>query len=166
MFIHCCLAAPLSVPERLGAGAGGLLGDSAVAGQLQPIHCSHDQLSAHQQHQPQPATVCAMWRTWAHQWWAAEYLSNPAKFKFRDFITEIKQRADLAWSWVSWAVQMEMGTMSWDWNAADVTVKTFKQSCQFHILIIHETTIVLLDSLADSHSNGIKIKFLSEGLPI
>ncbi len=46
-FIHCCLAAPLSVPERLGGGAGGLLGDSAVAGQLHPIRRCHDQLSAH-----------------------------------------------------------------------------------------------------------------------
>ncbi len=41
------LAAPLSVPERLGAGAGGLLGDSAVAGQLHPTRRRHDQLSAH-----------------------------------------------------------------------------------------------------------------------
>ncbi len=40
-------------------------------------------------------------------WWAAKYLSNPAKFKFRDFIREIKQRANLAWSW---AVQMVTGT--------------------------------------------------------
>jgi hypothetical protein len=32
-----CLATPLSVPERLGAGAGGLLVDSAVAGQLHPF---------------------------------------------------------------------------------------------------------------------------------
>ncbi len=32
--------------------------------------------------------------------------------------------------------------------------------------IYDETTIVLLDSLADSHSNGIKIKILSEGLKI
>jgi hypothetical protein len=43
------------------------------------------------------------------QWWAAKYLSNPAKFKFRDFIREIKQRADLAWSW---AVQMVTGTLT------------------------------------------------------
>jgi hypothetical protein len=46
----------------------------------------------------------------------------------------------------------------------DVTAKTFKQSCQFHILTIDENTIILLDSLADPHSNGIEIKFLSEGL--
>jgi hypothetical protein len=46
-------------------------------------------------------------------------------------------------------------------NVADVTAKTFEQSCQCHILIIHETTIVLLDSLAGSHSNRIEIKFLS-----
>ncbi len=62
-----------------------------------------------------------------------------------------------------------MGTliMSWDWNVADFTAKTFKQSCQFHILVIDETTIiVLLDSLADSHSNRIEIKCLSGGLPI
>ncbi len=68
-FIHCCLAAPLSVPGRLGAGAGGLLGDSAAAGQLHPTRCRHDQLSAHQQQQPQPATLCTLltgvWRTWA-----------------------------------------------------------------------------------------------------
>jgi hypothetical protein len=35
------------MPERLGAGAGGLLGDSAVAGQLHPTRRRHDQLSAH-----------------------------------------------------------------------------------------------------------------------
>jgi hypothetical protein len=45
------LAAPLSVPERLGAGAGGLLRDSTAAGQLHPACRHHDQLSAHQQHQ-------------------------------------------------------------------------------------------------------------------
>ena len=83
--------------------------------------------------------------------------STPAKF--RDLIREIKHRSDLAWSW---AVQMEL-TMSWDWNVADVTAKTFKQSCQFHILIIDENTIY---SLAGSHSNRIEIEFLSEGLPI
>ncbi len=38
----------------------------------------------------------------------------------------------------------------------------FKQTCQPHVLIINETTIVLLESLADSHSNGIEIDFLSE----
>ena len=42
----------------LGAGAGGLLGDSAAAGQLHPTRHSHDQQSAHQQHQPEPATQC------------------------------------------------------------------------------------------------------------
>ncbi len=122
------------------------LGDSAADGQLHPTRSRHDQLSAHQQHQPQPATRCALqtgvWRTWASshrlscQWQAAKYLSNPAKFKFGDFIREIKQRADLAWSW---AVQMEMRTftMNWDWNVAYATAKTFKQSCRFHILIIN-----------------------------
>ncbi len=39
------------------------------------------------------------------------------------------------------------------------------ESCQFDILIIDETTIVLLDSLAHPQSNGIKIKLLNEGLP-
>ena len=63
---------------------------------------------------------------------------------------------------------MGMGTltMNRDWNVADVPAKTYKQSCPFHILIIDETTTVLLDSLATPHSNGIEIKFLSEGLPI
>jgi hypothetical protein len=57
-------------------------------------------------------------------------------------------------------------TMSCDWKVEDVTAaKIFKQSCQSHALIIDETTIVLLESLADPHSNGIEIKFLSEGLP-
>jgi hypothetical protein len=32
--------------------------------------------------------------------------------------------------------------------------------------MIDETTIVLLNFLADPHSNGIEIKFLSEGLLI
>ena len=36
------------------------LGDSAAAGQLRPSRRRHDQLSAHQQHQPQPATQCAL----------------------------------------------------------------------------------------------------------
>ncbi len=56
---------------------------------------------------------------------------------------------------------MEVGTltMNWDWNVADVTAKMYKQSCQFHILIIDETTTVLLDSLANPHSKGIEIKF-------
>jgi hypothetical protein len=54
--------------------------------------------------------------------------------------------------------------MSCDWKVEDVTPKKFKQSCQYHILIIDETTIVLQDSLADPQSNGIENKFLSEGL--
>ncbi len=47
------------------------------------------------------------------QLWAAKYSSNPAKFKFRAFLREIKQRAHLAWSW---AVQLEtkMSTLSSD----------------------------------------------------
>jgi hypothetical protein len=59
---------------------------------------------------------------------------------------------------------MGMLTMSCDWNVEDVTAKHFKQSCQAHELIIDETTIVHLESLTDP-SNGIEIKFLSEGLP-
>ncbi len=42
-------------------------------------------------------------------WWAAKYLSNPAKFKFRDFISEIKQRADLAWSLNRWCRPSHLG---------------------------------------------------------
>ncbi len=38
----------------------------------------------------------------------------------------------------------------------------FKQTCQSHVLTINETTTVLLESLADSHSHGIEIDFLSE----
>ena len=52
-----------------------------------------------------------------------------------------------------------------DWKVQNVTSKHFNQSCLFHILIIDETTLVLLDSFADPHSNGIEIKFPSEGLP-
>ncbi len=36
------------------------LGDSAAAGQLRPTPRSHDQLSAHQQHQHQQATLCEL----------------------------------------------------------------------------------------------------------
>jgi hypothetical protein len=52
-----------------------------------------------------------------------------------------------------------------DWKVQNVTSKHFNQSSQFHILIIDETALVLLDSFADPHSNGIEIKFPSEGLP-
>ncbi len=52
------LAAPLS--GRLGACAGGLLGDTTAAGQLHPTRRCQDQLSAHQQPQLQPATQCAL----------------------------------------------------------------------------------------------------------
>jgi hypothetical protein len=45
------------------------------------------------------------------------------------------------------------------------SAKNFKQSCQSRVSIIDETAIVLLESLADPHSNGIEIKFLSEGHP-
>jgi hypothetical protein len=57
---------------------------------------------------------------------------------------------------------MVIGTQitSCDWNVVDVTAKTFKQSCQFDMFIIDETTKVLLDLLADPYSNGIEIKFL------
>jgi hypothetical protein len=60
---------------------------------------------------------------------------------------------------------MEMGTLTMrgDWNVADDTAKPCKQSCQFHILIIDETTIY---SLAGYRSNRIEIKFLSEGLQV
>jgi hypothetical protein len=49
-------------------------------------------------------------------------------------------------------------TMSCDWNVEDVTAKTFKQSCKFHISIIHETTRDLLDSLADPHTTAMGLK--------
>jgi hypothetical protein len=58
-----------------------------------------------------------------------------------------------------------MFTMSCDWNVEDVTGKKIEQFCQFHILIMDETKIVLLDSLADPQSNEIEIQYLSEGLP-
>ncbi len=56
------------------------------------------------------------------QWWAAKYLSIPAKFKSGDFIREINQRAYLAWSW---AVQMVTGT-----STLSSDYKIFKQSCK------------------------------------
>jgi hypothetical protein len=61
---------------------------------------------------------------------------------------------------------MVIGTLNLncDWNGKDVTAKKFNQFCEFHIFIIGETTIVLLDLFADPHSNRIEIKFLSEGL--
>jgi hypothetical protein len=60
-----------------------------------------------------------------------------------------------------------------DWNVMDVTAKKFNQFCEFHIFIIGETTIVLLDLFADPHSNRIEIKCylkdfkesLTDGLP-
>jgi hypothetical protein len=57
--------------------------------------------------------------------------------------------------------------MSCDWNVEDhdVTAKKFEQSCQFHILIIDETKLVLLDLLANPQRNGIEVKFLAEGIP-
>ena len=55
------------MPGRLGAGAGGLLGDSAMAGQLCSARRRHGQLSAHQQQQPAAAPAsnavrAANWR--------------------------------------------------------------------------------------------------------
>jgi hypothetical protein len=58
-----------------------------------------------------------------------------------------------------------LSSIDGDGDLDHVTAKIFKQSCQSHELIIDETTIVLLESLADAHRNGIKIKFLSKGLP-
>ncbi len=68
-----------------------------------------NELSTHQQHQPQPATQCVLptgvSRTWVSSWGVNGELQNiqailptvpSSKFKFRDFIREIKQRADLA----------------------------------------------------------------------
>jgi hypothetical protein len=52
---------------------------------------------------------------------------------------------------------MVMGTLTMsccDYN--------FQANLPISFLIIDETTIVLLDSLADPHSNGIEINFLSE----
>jgi hypothetical protein len=51
-----------------------------------------------------------------------------------------------------------------DGDVDHVTAKNFKQSCQSNELIIDETTIVFLESLADAHSNGIEIKLLSKRL--
>ncbi len=44
-------------PER---GHWWLAGGFAAAGQLHPTRRRHDQQSAHQQHQPQPASLCAL----------------------------------------------------------------------------------------------------------
>jgi hypothetical protein len=52
--------------------------------------------------------------------------------------------------------------MSCDCNVEDITTKIFKQSCQFHISIIHETNVILLDSLADDaadpHTTTMELK--------
>jgi hypothetical protein len=58
-----------------------------------------------------------------------------------------------------------MSAMRCDWNVEVVTAKKLERSCQFHTLIMDETKIVLLGSLADPQSNGIENKFLSGGLP-
>ena len=54
-----------------------------------------------------------------------------------------------------------------DWKVQNGGSKHFNQSRRFHMLIIDETTLVLLESFADPNSNGIEIKFPSqaEGLP-
>jgi hypothetical protein len=213
------LAAPLSVPEHLGAGAGGLLGNSAAAGQLHPTRRRHDQLSAHQQHQPQPATLCAANRREGLELQVGAWMMSCKIFKqsYKVQVQSFYQR-DKTKSWSGlklssadgdWDVDLEQWlkyqgyyyeifkqsckvqrfnqrdkTKSWSFlnlHSADgdgdidfelklgcccVTAKMYKQSCQFHVLIIDETTTVLLDSSANPHSNGIEIKFLSEGLPI
>ena len=52
------------MPGRLGAGTGGVLGDSATAGRLYPARRRHAKLSAHQQQQPQASNAvrAANWR--------------------------------------------------------------------------------------------------------
>ncbi len=56
---HPCQCLSAGALKR--AGAGGLLGDSAAAGQLHLTRRRHDdQLSAQQQHQAQPATLCSL----------------------------------------------------------------------------------------------------------
>ncbi len=54
----------------------------------------------------------------------------------------------------------------WWWERSPwAVIIFFKQTCQSHVLNIDETTIVLLESLADPKSNGIEnfeINFLSE----
>ncbi len=62
--------------------AGCLLRDWAAAGQLHPSCLYHDELSAHQQPQPQLATQCALqmgvtvWRTWASSCSVNDELQN------------------------------------------------------------------------------------------
>jgi hypothetical protein len=56
-----------------------LLGDSAAAGQLNPTSHSHDQLSAHQQHQPIQQRSAGWGQhcwTWASSWGVNDELQN------------------------------------------------------------------------------------------
>ena len=49
--------------------------------------------------------------------------------------------------------------MNSECNVKDVTSKNINQPCWFHLLIIDETTIFLLDSFADPHSTWIETEF-------
>ena len=62
----------------------------------------------------------------------AKYWSIPARI--RDLIKEIKQRADLRWSW---AMQMviKTSTMSSDWNVKDMNAKHSNYFAKFRDLI-------------------------------
>jgi hypothetical protein len=117
-FFHCCLAAPLSLFERLGAGGWRLAGGFSCCGSASPDSPPPWWSAVSSTAAPGPAgnavrtangRVKDLGFKLGCQWWAAKYSSNPAKFKFRDFIREIKQRTHLAWSW---AVQMVTGTSS------------------------------------------------------
>jgi hypothetical protein len=122
-FINCCLAAPLPVPASARPGAGaGLLG--AAEGPLCPTRLHDDQWPARD-------ALCVAssngrlkdlsFKIWRWSWWAVlecwgcdrKILKHPASF--RDLIREIKQWADLGWSW---DVKKVIGTstMSSDWN--------------------------------------------------
>ncbi len=104
-FIHCCLAAPLSVPGRLGAGAGRFFRESTAAAVLQ--------VSITISWAVQMVTVTRTdvdLKQWLECW---GYYCKIFKqsYKVQRFNQRHKnKRADLAWSW---AVQMVIGTSAW-----------------------------------------------------
>ena len=141
-FIHCCLAAPLSVPGRLGAGTGGVLGDSATAGQLYPARRRHAQLSAHQQQQPAaaPASNAVRAANWRDEGLGPQVGASMMSWKLFKQSCQVQvqkfYQSDKTKSWSG----LKLSSADGDWDV-DLQVeqwleyrgyyyKIFKQSCK------------------------------------